>query len=225
LQDAAIDSTFVLIKPNSLQGKTKNNFGIAILLAIAIASITGIFILISGKNGSFLLINGNHDPFFDFFFKYYTHAGDGFMWVPLGLFCLFFRRKYFVAVLAAVILSTLLVQFLKRVVYPDELRPIVYLSENFPVHVIEGINMKRVHSFPSGHATTAFAIALLIAYMINKKIWSFVLPFFALLAGYSRVYLAQHFLTDVLAGMCAGIVSALLALMIYKEIFKRKTSA
>ncbi len=203
-----------------MQGKINNNFGIALILAIAIAFITGILILIAGKDGSFQLINGSHAPFADFFFKYYTHAGDGFMWIPLGLFCIFFRRKYFIAVLAAVIISTLLAQFLKRVVYPDEFRPIVYLSENFPVHVIDGVNMNRIHSFPSGHTTTAFTMALIIAYMINKKIWSFFLPILALLAGYSRVYLAQHFLTDVLAGICAGIVSAIFSLMIYRAFVK-----
>lgn len=203
-----------------MQGKTNNNFGIALIFTIAIAFITGSLILLAGKEGSFQFINGNQAPLFDFLFKYYTHTGDGIMWVPLGLFCLFFRRKYLIAVIAAVLISTLLAQFLKRVVYPDELRPIAFLSENFPVHIIDGINMNRTHSFPSGHTTTAFTMALILAYMINKKIWSFFLPILALLAGYSRVYLAQHFLTDVLAGMCAGIVSAIVSLLIYRAIMK-----
>ena len=204
-----------------LQERPANNFGIAFILAIIIAIGTGILIIVLGKNGSFQLINGNHNDIADQFFKYFTHYGDGVMWVPLGLFCFFFKRKYFIAVLAGAIISTLLAQFLKRVVYPEELRPISYLSESFPVHQIAGVEMRKLHSFPSGHTTTAFTMALIMSHMINKKAWSIILPLLALTAAYSRVYLAQHFPTDLLAGMCIGIISAILALLVYKKIIRR----
>lgn len=180
----------------------------------------GILILLLGKNGAFQVINSNHNQIADQFFKYFTHYGDAIMWVPLGLFCFLFRKKYFIAVVAGVLISTIIAQFLKRVVYPDELRPITYLSENFPVHIIDGVKMKRAHSFPSGHSTTAFAMALIMAHMLNKKAWSIILPLFAALAAYSRVYLGQHFPTDVLAGMCIGILSAVLSLLIYRRFFQ-----
>jgi membrane-associated phospholipid phosphatase len=203
-----------------LQERPTNNFGIAFILATVIAIGTGVLILALGKNGSFQLINSNHNEVADQFFKYFTHYGDGIMWAPLGIYCFFYRRKYFIAVIAGVIISTILAQFLKRVVYPDELRPISYLSENFPVHIIDGVTMRKSHSFPSGHTTTAFTMALIIAHMINKKAWSILLIILAFLAGYSRVYLAQHFLTDVLGGVCIGIISGIIALLFKKE---RKT--
>jgi membrane-associated phospholipid phosphatase len=203
-----------------LHERPANNFGVAFLLAIIIAICTGILILALGKNGSFQLINGNHNEIADQFFKYFTHYGDGLMWAPLGAYCFFYRRKYFIAVVAGVLISTVLAQFLKRVVYPDELRPISFLSENFPVHIVDGVTMRKVHSFPSGHSTTAFAMALIMAYMINNKLWSVILPLFALLAGYSRVYLAQHFPTDIFGGMCIGIVAAILSLIIYRAFTK-----
>ena len=143
----------------------------------------GILILSLGKNGSFQLINSNHNSIADQFFKYFTHYGDGIMWAPLGLFCFFYKRKYFIAVVAVVLISTILAQFLKRVVYPDELRPISYLSETFPVHQIAGVEMRKIHSFPSGHTTTAFTMALIMTHMINKKFWSLVLPSLATLAA------------------------------------------
>jgi len=202
------------------QERPANNFGIAFVLATIIAIGTGAFILILGKNGSFQFINSNHDPIADQFFKYFTHYGDGLMWVPLGIYCFFYRRKHFIAVVAGVFISTLLAQILKRVVYPDELRPISFLSENFPVHIIDGVTMRKSHSFPSGHTTTAFAMALIMAYIINRKSWSVVLPLLALLAGYSRVYLAQHFPTDIFAGMCIGIVSAILSLLLYRKFIR-----
>lgn len=200
-----------------MQERPANNFGIAFFLTIVIAIATGLFILIMGKSGTFQLINGNHNSVADQFFKYFTHYGDGIMWLPLGVFCFLFRRKYFIAVVAGVLISTILAQFLKRVVFPDELRPITYLSKTFPVHVIEGVVMNKVHSFPSGHSTTAFAMALIMAYIINRKLWSVILPLFAFLAAYSRVYLGQHFPTDILAGMCLGTFSAILALLVYRK--------
>ncbi|HEX3165021.1 MAG TPA: phosphatase PAP2 family protein [Chitinophagaceae bacterium] len=203
-----------------MQERPANNFGIAFILATIIAIGTGILILVLGKNGSFQLINSNHNDLADQVFKYFTHYGDGLMWIPLGIYCLFYRRKYFIAVVAGVIISTILAQFLKRVVYPDELRPISYLSEVFPVHVVDGVTMRKVHSFPSGHTTTAFAMALIMAYIINRKTWSVILPVLASLAGYSRVYLAQHFPTDIFAGMCIGIVSAIVSLLIYRKFIR-----
>jgi membrane-associated phospholipid phosphatase len=203
-----------------LQERPTNNFGIALIVAVIIAIGTGILILTLGKNGSFQLINSNHNEYADQFFKYFTHYGDGLMWAPLGIYCFFYRRKYFIAVVAGVLISTILAQLLKRVVYPDELRPISYLSEIFPVHVVDGVTMRKAHSFPSGHTTTAFAMALIMAYMVNNKVWSVIFPLFALLAGYSRVYLAQHFPSDIFAGMCIGIVSAILSLMIYRAFNK-----
>ena len=144
------------------------------------------------------------------------------MWLPIALYSIFFRREYLLAVAAGFIISTVLTHFLKRVVYPDELRPFTYLSAEFPVHIIEGVTMRRVNSFPSGHTGTAFAIALLLSLVINKKTWAIILPVLALLVAYSRVYLGQHYVTDVLAGMIVGIVAAVLSVLIYQKLSKGK---
>lgn len=206
-----------------LRERPANNFGIAFFIAVIITIISGAFILYHGKFESFQLINGNHNEYSDQFFKYFTHYGDGFMWAPLGLFCLFYKRKYLVAVIAGFIISTIITQLLKRVVFPDELRPITYISESFFVHTIDGVVLRRINSFPSGHTTTAFTMALIMAHMINKKPWSVILPLLAFLAGYSRIYLGQHFPTDVFAGMCIGILSAILSLIIFKSFLKNNS--
>lgn len=193
-------------------------------MSILLALVAGIFVWVNGKAGTFQIINGHHTPFLDTFFKYYTHAGDGIMWLVPLFYCIFFKRKYLLMIMAGIIISTILSQFLKRVIYPEELRPVTFLSENFPVHVVDGVRMNRVHSFPSGHTSAAFTMALLASFMINKKIWAIVLPVLALLVGYSRVYLAQHFATDVLAGILVGIVSAYLSVLIGKRLQKKEKS-
>jgi undecaprenyl-diphosphatase len=57
-------------------------------------------------------------------------------------------------------------------------------------------------SFPSGHATTAFALAVLLALWYPRFGWVFL--GLAGLVGLSRVILGSHFPSDVLAGAVLG---------------------
>lgn len=59
-----------------------------------------------------------------------------------------------------------------------------------------------VHSFPSGHATTAFAAAFVWAAFLPKARWGFYA--LAALVAFSRVYLGVHFPFDVLYGGFLG---------------------
>lgn len=203
-----------------MQSTEYRHFRNAALFSVVLALIVAVFLLIYGKENSFLVINKYNSPQFDYVFKYWTYLGDGIIWVPLFVYVIFFKRDYFVAVLAALIISTIFTHFLKRVIYPDEFRPIVVMSEK--VRVIQGYYMNRNHSFPSGHTSTAFTLALLLAFIVRGNFWVYFFPFVAFFVGYSRVYLAQHFVTDVLAGMFVGIVSSYFALLIYNQFRKRK---
>lgn len=205
-----------------MQNKANSNTKTALIFSAIIMLFLLVFILFYGKKESFLIINSNHSSEADFFFKYFTHAGDGLMWIPAGILCLIFKRKYAIAVIAGIIISTLLTHLMKRVIFPDELRPITYLSENFPVHTVSGVKINTNNSFPSGHTATAFTIAYLLVFLTRKKYWAFILPLLALLVAYSRVYLAQHFVTDVTAGMATGILSGILSIWIYRRIAEKK---
>jgi undecaprenyl-diphosphatase len=66
-----------------------------------------------------------------------------------------------------------------------------------------------VASFPSGHATTAFAAAVLLSLRYPRG--AAVFFGLAVLVGLSRVVLGSHFPSDVVAGAVLGSVTALAA--------------
>lgn len=66
------------------------------------------------------------------------------------------------------------------------------------------------HSFPSGHTTTSFACATVLAAYVPR--WRVPLFVLAALIGLSRLYNGMHYPTDVLAGAVLGVLIALLLL-------------
>lgn len=203
-----------------LQSTEYRHFRNAVLFTLGLACVVSTFLLIYGKENSFLVINKYNSPEFDYVFRFWTYLGDGIIWIPLFAYILLFKKDYFISVVAALIICTALTQLLKRVVFWNDFRPIVVLANK--VRVIPGYYMNRAHSFPSGHTSTAFTLALLLASIVKRNVWAFIFPLVAFFVGYSRVYLAQHFVTDVLAGIFVGIVSAYLSLLIHEEYRKRK---
>jgi undecaprenyl-diphosphatase len=69
------------------------------------------------------------------------------------------------------------------------------------------IDLPSSASFPSGHATTAFAAAVALSMLVPRMAW-WALPLAALIS-YSRVYLGVHYWSDVLAGAALGTAVAI----------------
>lgn len=62
-------------------------------------------------------------------------------------------------------------------------------------------------SFPSGHSLTAFTVATVFClFNLKNRILCIFAMLFALLIGYTRIYLGVHFPTDILGGMVFGIL-------------------
>ena len=193
---------------------------VAAAFSMVLAVLVAIFLSSYGKNESFLIINRFNSPSFDYFFTYFTYLGDGAIWIPLVVYAFLYKKDYLFTVLAAFVICTLLTQFSKWVVFADAMRPLGLLKEQ--VRLVPGVDVHSTSSFPSGHTSIAFTYALLMSFLLQRIFWTFAFPFIAFFVGYSRVYLAQHFVTDVFAGIVVGMASALMALLLYEQFKRRK---
>lgn len=82
----------------------------------------------------------------------------------------------------------------------DRERPYVSLGPEIHVRgpAFEGL------SFPSGHATTAFALAVLVTAFLPSK-WRPIPILWALIVAIARLYYGEHNVLDVIAGAALGI--------------------
>lgn len=180
------------------------------LIPFVIIWIVGlIFWVITDKVGMHLVLNGFHTSVLDVFFKYFTQVGG---WVPCavgGVLLLFRKWKIATVVLVGQLIATLITTPIKRIIRAP--RPSVILSElgiDFPM--VEGVDLHSTLSFPSGHTSAAFAFCFAVALFCTKWWQKMLCLLVAIFCGYSRIYLSQHFLEDVLAGSVVGVVSILL---------------
>jgi undecaprenyl-diphosphatase len=115
---------------------------------------------------------------------------------------------------ASILLNTASTTLLKNVVKRE--RPYNTYTGIFPDKI------ESDYAFPSGHTSSAFATATSLA--ITTKKWYVAVPAFAWSAsvGYSRIYLGQHYPSDVIMGAIVGTSSAIICHWASKQLAKRK---
>ena len=72
------------------------------------------------------------------------------------------------------------------------------------------VGCTKSFSFPSGHATNAFAVATYLSYNYRRYFPCFF--FMAVIIAYSRIYVGVHYPLDVASGALVGGIGALLAI-------------
>ena len=155
-------------------------------------------------------LNSAHGPWGDAAFPIITTVAEGALAALIGIALLFvsFRAFFFVAITHG--LTAVFIQFLKRVVFPDHYRPGHFFDQMPDLMLVQGIEQHMKFSFPSGHSAAIFSLCIALALLLNRKHWGVLLVAVAILVGFSRIYLSQHFLQDVLAGSTIGILIPLL---------------
>ena len=146
------------------------------------------------------------------FMKSVTFLGNGgWFWILCAVVLLAVpktRKTGYAAVLSlifGVIVTNLL---LKNIVARP--RPFAEIEALIPL-----IAKPTDFSFPSGHTTASFAVALVMLRMLPKKIGIPAVVLAALVA-FSRLYLGVHYPTDVLAGFVIALVGSTLSVWIVR---------
>lgn len=170
------------------------------ILIFALAAMMSLYT----KEEAFLIINHFRSSFLDQVSMFATYMGNGlFVLLVVVIFAIFKRRKIAWTILASFCLSGIVCVLLKRIF--NEPRPVSCFSDPRAVLGVVGMHLNRSHGFPSGHTTSAFSVASVIVLSVRRKKWIGILCFFlACFVGYSRIYLGQHFVGDILVGSVLG---------------------
>ena len=200
------------------------------LIISTIAIIIGLLTLSLGEKVAIhLYINNLHTPFFDTFFTYLTYLGDGmFAAITILVITLLSKKvnRLYVFILGTItlLLTGIFSQFLKQVIFPGAYRPRKFIGDDL-LYLIPDIDVHSMNSFPSGHTTTAFAFFAFLSFILFRKslIMQIFMGVIAIIIGYSRMYLSQHFLEDVVAGALIGLLAYIIAAAITNKIVKKNS--
>ena len=179
-----------------------------------------IFLLRVGKAEAFVDLNPYHRTTLDTVFAWITFMGDGLFTVIV--FVIFLLRRAWskaTQVITAFLLSALIAQILKNIFSMP--RPKQFFRPGVYPYFIDKVTHVGFASFPSGHTTSIFALATLLAIFTKNRTAKLACLIGGLLVGYSRLYLGQHFLGDVLMGSVIGTITAVLIHWLFVQKLQR----
>jgi len=158
-----------------------------------------------------ILVSKHYKSSIGYFFRYYTHFGEEWLLVPIGLALIFIikKRDFTIKLIAAFVINSLITIPVKYCLFSYD-RPRVAL-EKFNLIFTEGVDVHQFNSFPSGHSSAAFSMALMVALWYKDRLISFIVILMAIGVGMSRIYLQQHFIEDVMGGAIIGLLAASLS--------------
>lgn len=186
--------------------------------------IVGAIVIAKYEHGSEILyVNQLHTPVLNQVFLIATKLAEapGIILVLLIAFASAYGQG--LLMLLNILVTSGVVQFLKHVVFSNQLRPAEFFKETHALIFVPGLEMAHYNSFPSGHTAAAFAMFFTLSMFAKNKYWGILYFMLALLVGVSRVYLMQHFFRDVYVGSMIGVfVPALLWLTFAQSSFYKR---
>jgi undecaprenyl-diphosphatase len=147
----------------------------------------------------------------------FSYAGThGLLWIVLGIGAALWLRRPSIAfaVPAVVLLADLAASGIKAAT--DRRRP---------EETLDGIDVlvstPSTTAFPSGHAATSFAAAVVLALALPPL----AIAFLALAAAvsFSRLYVGVHFPLDVICGAALGVVVATALLLLARALQRSRS--
>ncbi len=118
------------------------------------------------------------------------------------------HRRPGIAMLVSLLVAYVVVELVIKTLIHRE-RP--YIAEGLTPIIVDSLS----YSFPSGHTAYSFASATVIAMYYGR--WCIPAFVLASMIGLSRIYLAMHWPTDVVAGAMIGIVVAIVCVTLLRR--------
>lgn len=196
--------------------RTRSMYFVALLATFIVLSATvasGVtFEADDAASRYFESLHGN--PNIDVAMIVITSLGDVTTLFILGIVLTIIRRtrKVGMIFLIALVVLVVLVMYLKpligREMPPYGFEPVVQLPENFSLESDSLAPFAAGFSYPSGHASRATALAFIAGFAIYNKsrkagylIWAF-----PVIIGITRLYVMQHYPTDIIGGFILGVL-------------------
>lgn len=170
--------------------------------------IGGFSLAIWGSSALFLKLHTNLGTAADSVFRFVTELGSATFSVIVAVFLIYLNRRTGLIASLGMILATVITHLIKF--WINAPRPSVFFADSNPIKSIDGVQLLTEHSFPSGHTTAAFALATVLTFITPDKRWSVFYFLMAVMVGYSRIYLGQHFPADVFAGSLIAVAACTL---------------
>ncbi len=171
----------------------------------------------------FLYLNNLGSSTWDGFWLFVTHR---FSWVPLYLILLgviLYKRglkKGFIILLFFILLITIVDQtsyhFFKNGL--QRLRP-CYNENILGMFRLVKDGCGGKFGFFSSHASNSFAFITFITALFQRKMFTWIMVFWACMVSYSRVYVGVHYPLDIICGSLYGILIGFGIKKIFEKYF------
>ncbi|MCB0642659.1 MAG: phosphatase PAP2 family protein [Phaeodactylibacter sp.] len=193
----------------------------------------GLFLMASGllllkiDTGDLILWCSDHRTILgNVFFRFGTRMGEEVIYLVLFIGALFIRFRYSILLLLTGF-SVSLLSYLTKTFFQHPRPSLFFKKLDILDHInlVEGVELySGGTSFPSGHTMSAFALYGLLAFLVRDKRWAGLFFFaMALMVGFSRIYLVQHFLKDIYVGSVFGVAIALTLYLMDQRFFQQET--
>lgn len=149
-----------------------------------------------------------------------TSMGDVVTMFIFGIVITVIRRTrkagmiFLIALVTLVVLVTYMKPVVGREIPPYAFEPALELPENFSIENDSIVPFAAGLSYPSGHAARATAFAFIVGFAVYQKSKKagYAIWVFPIIIGITRLYVMQHYPTDIIGGfLFGGMVSVILA--------------
>lgn len=158
----------------------------------------------------------------DKFFIYISYLGEAYLFIIVAVMIYWlFEKRWAYQFITAFLTSTVIVSVVKVLIKRPRPYQVSDTVESIgtPAHEAYG---EQSYAFPSGHSQSAAAITTgVLKKSSNLYVW-ILLILNIILIPFSRLYLGQHYLSDVIAGVTVGIATVFIIYAIFGRVKKEE---